>query len=287
LVVVNVQRGGPSTGLPTKTEQSDLNLTVFGGHGDAPRLVLAPADVEDCFYTTLDAFNLAERYQMPVILMSDYSLATRTQTIPRPDFAAVKPESRVIPGPAELKGYLRYRLTPNGVSPMALPGMPGGQYTATGLEHNEAGAPHMTPDTHRKMTEKRFLKVSEAAKEPGFTRRFGALDATVGVVCWGSTTGPVREAIGWALERKLPVAALQVRMLNPIPLEVRAFLDAMHTILVPEVNYQGQFAGLLRARFLKPVVQLNKYEGLPFSSKDILDKIVELCELPVPAGRTR
>lgn len=289
LVVADVQRGGPSTGLPTKTEQSDLNLAVYGGHGDAPRLVLAASDVEDCYTTTLDAFNLAEKYQMPVILLSDYSLATRTQTIPRPDFAAAKPERRAVPGPEELKAYLRYRLTPTGVSPMALPGTPGGQYTATGLEHNEAGSPHMTPETHRKMNAKRFQKLAEAAREPGFLRRVGAPDATLGIVCWGTTMGPVREALGWALDAKLPVAALLVRMLHPLPLELRAFLDQMSTVLVPELNVQGQLASLLRARFLKPVVQLNKCEGLPFSPKEIFDKIEELCLVPatkagVPSG---
>ncbi len=285
LVVIDVQRAGPSTGMPTKTEQSDLNLTVYGGHGDVPRIVVAPADVEDCFYTICDAFNLAEKYQMPVILLSDYSLATRTQTIAKPDFKAVQVENRIKPTDDDLKPYLRYKTTPNGVSPMAIPGMPGGQYTTTGLEHNETGAPHMTPKMHRVMTQKRFQKLIEAGKEQGYTLRFGSPQATVGVVCWGSTLGPVREAVDKATAQGYPVAALQVRMLYPIPPEVRTFMDSMHTVLVPELNYTGQFAQMLRARFLKPVVQMNKYQGLPFTAGEIFQKIVELCEIPVSSAR--
>jgi len=286
LVIINVQRSGPSTGMPTKTEQSDLNLTVYAGHGDVPRIVLAPADVEDCFYTTCDAFNLAERYQMPVILLSDYSVATRTQTIAKPNFDAVKIENRTQPTKEELENYQRYKLTPNGVSPMAIPGTPGGQYTSTGLEHNETGAPHMTPGMHKRMTKKRFQKLLEVSQEQGYTRRCGAPQANVGVVCWGSTFGPVREAVEKAVTQGYPVAALQVRMVCPIPPEVRAFMEEMHTVLVPELNYTGQFAQMLRGRFLKPVVQLNKCEGLPFTSAEIFEKIVELCEMPVSSARS-
>jgi 2-oxoglutarate ferredoxin oxidoreductase subunit alpha len=283
LVVVDVQRGGPSTGLPTKVEQSDLNLAVYGGHGDAPRIVLAPADVEDCFYTMVDALNLAETYQMPVLLLSDYSLATRTQTIAKPDFAAVRVKERLKPSANDLEDYRRYRLTENGVSPMAIPGMPGRQFTATGLEHNEYGAPHMTPATHKAMTEKRYRKVLEASREPGYVRRFGLPQAKVGIVCWGSTTGAAREAIGRAVAKGYPVAALQCRMVYPIPQEVRSFLDEMDAVLVPELNFTGQFAQMLRARFLKPVEQLNKVEGLPFTAAEIYERLVALCESPLGA----
>lgn len=283
LVILDVQRGGPSTGLPTKTEQSDLFAAAYGGHGDLPRIVVAPGDVEDCFYTIVDAFNLAEKYQGPVLLLSDYSLAERTQTIPRPDFQAVQVVNRLKPTADDLKLYQRYKLTPNGVSPMSIPGMPGGQYTATGLEHNETGAPHMTPATHKKMTAKRFQKLAEAAKEPGFVRRFGAPQATAGVICWGSTIGPVREAVEQAVAEGLPVAALQCRMVWPVPQEVEAFVASVPTILIPEVNYQGQFAQILRAKFLKPFVQFDKCEGLPFTANEIHQKLVELCGAPSAA----
>jgi 2-oxoglutarate ferredoxin oxidoreductase subunit alpha len=284
IVIADVMRGGPSTGLPTKTEQSDLNLAVYGGHGDSPRMVIAPSDVEDCFYTTVDAFTLAEKYQMPVILLSDYSLATRTQTIPRPDFNGVKAPQREVPTAEEIAaGYKRFKLTESGVSPMAVPGTPGGQFTATGLEHNETGAPHMTGAMHKTMTEKRYRKMAGAAAEPGYTRRFGSPQAKVGIVCWGTTTGPVREAVDRALAKGYPVAALQCRMVHPIPAEVRPFLESMDTVLVPELNWTGQFAQMLRGRFLKPVVQLNKIDGLPFTAEEIYTKIAELCDMPVGA----
>jgi len=285
LVLVDVMRGGPSTGLPTKTEQSDLNVAVYGGHGDAPRIVLAAASVEGCFYTACDAFNLAEKYQMPVILLSDYSLSTCTQAIPKPAFDAVKPVNRQVPSTDDLKaGYRRYKPTPNGVSPMAAPGMAGGQYTATGLEHSETGSPLMTSLSHRTMTDKRFKKVAEVSKEPGYLRRFGAAKARIGVICWGTTTGPVREAVEQAGAQGLEVAALHVRMLFPIPVEVGDFIASVETVLMPELNYSGQFAQMVRAKYLAPVVQLNKYDGLPFRASEILSKIKELAAGPRPAA---
>lgn len=285
IVIVDVMRGGPSTGLPTKVEQSDLNLAVYGGHGDAPRIVVAASDVEDCFQITVDAFNLAEKYQMPVILLSDYSLSTRTQAVPKPDFSA-RVENRLTPTADEIKnGYLRYKPGPNGVSPMAVPGTPGAQFTATGLEHNESGAPFMTGPMHKAMTEKRFKKLAEAAKEPGFTRRYGAAKARVGIISWGTTTGSVREAVERAKADGLPIAALHCRMLWPLPQEIRAFVEEMETILVPELNYQGQLAQILRAKYLKPVVQLNKIEGLPFTASEIYAKAAELCGTPAGPAR--
>ena len=136
-VIVDAQRGGPSTGLPTKMEQSDLNLAVYGAHGEAPRIVLAPGDVEECLYYIIHAFNLSEKYQCPVIFLTDQSLAHRTQTFAWPDFKRVPVINRLLPTPADLKEYKRFVMTESGVSPMALPGMEGGCYAATGLEHSE------------------------------------------------------------------------------------------------------------------------------------------------------
>ncbi len=289
IVIIDVMRGGPSTGLPTKVEQSDLNLAVYGGHGDSPRIVVAASDVEDCFHLTIDAFNLAEKYQMPVILLSDYSLSTRTQAIPKPDFAAAtaRVENRLQPSAEEIaKGYLRYKHSPSGISPMAIPGTPGAQFTATGLEHNESGAPHMTGPMHKAMSDKRFTKLAGAAKEPGFTRRWGPAKAKVGIVSWGTTTGSVREAIERAQVDGLPIAALHCRMLWPLPDEIRVFVEECETILVPELNYQGQLAQILRAKYLKPVVQLNKVEGLPFTASEIYARAAELCGAPVGAAQT-
>ncbi|MHB8992210.1 MAG: 2-oxoacid:acceptor oxidoreductase subunit alpha, partial [Chloroflexota bacterium] len=157
-VIVDVQRAGPSTGMPTKHEQGDLNLAVAGAHGEVQRIVLAPTSVEDCFYQAVNAFNLAEQYQMPVILLSDTVLATRTERIPRPDLSKVERKGRVLyrpnggGGQGDGEKFRRYALTPTGVSPMSVPGQAGGQYVATGLEHGDLGRPRYDPDTHRLMT---------------------------------------------------------------------------------------------------------------------------------------
>ena len=152
------QRAGPSTGMPTKTEQSDLNLAVFGSHGDAPRVVLAPGNVEECLYYIIHAFNLAEKYQVPVIFLTDQSLAHRTQTFAWPDFKRIPVINRTTPTDEELKEYKRFKLTENGVSPMAIPGT-AGVYAATGLEHTERGAPNFTPQMHTTMLGKRAKKI--------------------------------------------------------------------------------------------------------------------------------
>ena len=182
IVIVDAQRGGPSTGLPTKNEQSDLNLAVYGAHGDAPRIVLAPGDVEECLYTIVQAFNLAEKYQTPVLFLTDQSLAHRTQTFPWPDFARVPIVNRLLPTEADLKEYKRFAMTANGVSPMALPGMEGGCYAATGLEHSERGSPNFTPQMHTQMSAKRAKKLQVCSQEKGFTARFGAQKAKIGII---------------------------------------------------------------------------------------------------------
>src|SRR5919199_1083194 len=167
IVVVDAQRAGPSTGLPTKHEQGDLYLAALGGHGEVPRIVLSVTGVEDSFQQGINAFNLSEKYQCPVILMSDTVLMMRMEAIPKPDVSRIEIIDRELfqPNgqggngngavhPAE-GGYLRYAPSANGVSPMSLPGMPGGQYVATGLEHNETGRPRYDPRTHTAMTDKR------------------------------------------------------------------------------------------------------------------------------------
>ncbi|MGQ9525431.1 MAG: 2-oxoacid:acceptor oxidoreductase subunit alpha [Armatimonadota bacterium] len=278
VVIVDAQRGGPSTGMPTKTEQSDLNTAVFGGHGDAPRIVLAPSSVEDCLFTVIEAFNLAEKYQMPVIVLTDQYLAQRTETISYPDLDAVQLVDRLKPNPEDTpNGYRRYALTESGVSPMALPGMPNTLYVAEGLEHDEFGHPNLTPANHMKMTEKRFRKLRSASQEKRFVRRFGHPDAEIGVVCWGSALGPVREAAQHAEQMGVKVSVLHVAMVNPLPEEVEPLIQPLRVVIVPELNYTGQFAQILQARFHVPIRQLNKVDGLPFQSREILDVVMEVA----------
>src|ERR1051326_1933060 len=193
-VVVNVQRGGPSTGIPTKSEQSDLMHSVFGGHGDMPRAVISVCDIEDSFHATVDAFNIAEEFQLPVVVLSDQSIAQRRQTI---DANALEHgvRDRVVATPEELKDFKRYLNTEDGISPVATPGMAGGMFQTNGLEHDEKGRPSAMYSVHEKMNEKRYRKLDALAKKYPLFRRYGATKPEAGILCWGSTTGAVREAV--------------------------------------------------------------------------------------------
>lgn len=288
LVVFDAQRAGPSTGMPTKTEQGDLNLAALGAHGDIPRIVVAPKDVESCFHTAVDAFNLAEKYQTPVLYLSDQTLAHRTQTIPAPDPDAVTVVDRLRPEPrhagnghapeGEERHYLRYELTESGVSPMAIPGRDPYTYVATGLEHDEHAHIDQTPHGHTVMSDKRARKIEGAAREPGYTEQYGEPDSDIGVLCWGSTAGPAREAVHILEERGLPVKVLWVRMVYPLrEAEIRDFVKGLRTLIIPELNHTGQFAQMVKARLYGktsvPIVQFNKVTGLPFGAAEMADFI--------------
>jgi 2-oxoglutarate/2-oxoacid ferredoxin oxidoreductase subunit alpha len=282
VVIINVQRAGPSTGMPTKTSQADLELALYGANDDAPRFVIAPTSVEDCFYQTINAFNLAERYQMPAILLTDQALASRVTTVRPFNLDQVKLLDRICPDPAKLSNtdgeYKRYQLTPNGVSAMAIPGMKGGQYIAEGLEHLETGAPSYEPEIRRQMMQKRFQKL-EAAREDLRTwdtvARWGNLDAVIGVLSWGSNQGAIREAINHASRQGVQVAALFPKLLMPIPQkEIQDFLRGKKVVIVPELNYRGQFAKVIEHRCRQEVVRLNKNDGLPFTTADIYREII-------------
>jgi 2-oxoglutarate/2-oxoacid ferredoxin oxidoreductase subunit alpha len=284
VVVVDAQRGGPSTGLPTKMEQSDLNIAVYGGHGDSPRIVLAPASVAECFHLAVWGFNLAEEYQSPVILLTDYSLSFRTETIEPFDLSKYpvierkKPLSELKP-----KEYARYHVNGSLVSPMALPGTPNGQYTATGLEHNEFGNPAYTAEAHIQMTEKRWGKYEALKSSREYVRHFGPARAKVGLLCWGTTAGPCRGAVHLAAMEEIAVSMLQVQMIAPLPEEaIREFIDSVDIVLVPEVNYLGQFARLVQGTLGLKVNSYTQYTGLPFTRFDILRKVHELIGLAEP-----
>jgi len=290
LVIVDTQRAGPSTGMPTKTSQGDLFLALYAGADEAPRFVLAPDSVEDSFYQMINAFNLAERFQMPVILLSDQAMATRVETIRPIDLSRIHREERQTPSQSGAggNGYLRYRLTEDGISPMAIPGMPGMTYTAEGLEHDERGAPNYTPQVHRAMTKKRFRKVEMARKELhrwGLVNRWGDPQAEIAILSWGSTQSAVREAMERAAKEGILVEALFTKILLPMPdYEIRPFLEGKRAIIVPELNYQGMFAKVIEHRYSEQIIRnniqvyrLNKYEGLPFKPGEIYAKIVEVA----------
>ncbi len=285
LVVVDAQRAGPSTGMPTKMEQSDLNIALYGAHGDAPRIVLAPRSVEDCFYQTMHAFSLAETYQMPVIVLSDQSLSHRTETLtmPNPDLVPVVYRLR----PSAGAEYRRYGLTESGISPMGVPGFDPAPFTATGLEHDETGEPSYTPAMHTAQMDKRGVKFERVAEllcglEPPLGCQIcGAPEegAEVGVLTWGSTAGAAREAVEGLAAEGYPVAGLIPAVINPLPASrVRYFAQNLKAILVPEVNRSGQFAAWVKAHTELPLISLNKYGGLPFTPGEIRARVRGLLD---------
>ncbi|HLI27283.1 MAG TPA: 2-oxoacid:acceptor oxidoreductase subunit alpha [Chloroflexota bacterium] len=280
-VLVDCQRAGPSTGMPTRHEQGDLWLAAFGGHGEIQRIVLAPTSVEDCYYQIQHAFNLADKYQLPVILLLDTVLSVRTESIPRPDPQRIPRWSRLLYQEPNGQGvpphegiFLRYQLTDSGISPMSIPGQRGGQYVATGLEHNEEGRPRYDAETKTRFTEKRFKKLAAApqdAPEPDF---YGDASAEIGIITWGSTAGAVREAIERAAEEGIRVAGIAPKMLWPVPdAQLRPFLEGKREVMVAEVNYNGQFARILEAHWGRPLRHVNAYAGEPFKVRDLLAAI--------------
>ncbi|MBI4553313.1 MAG: 2-oxoacid:acceptor oxidoreductase subunit alpha [Candidatus Latescibacteria bacterium] len=277
LVVVDVQRGGPSTGMPTKTEQADLDLALYGRHGDAPRIVIAPTNAEDCFYTAVQAFNLAEKYQVPVIVLSDQHLSQRTQAISRPDLSTLTIVNRAMP-PADGHGtggngahaISRYELTEDGISPMPIPGVHDAPYVATGLEHDAHAHIDYSPTAHVIMTQKRARKVEGAANEPGFVTRYGPDDAQLGLIGWGSSEGPILEALERVVAKGHRVAALIFKMLYPLNEQAtRAFIESVPNVAVVELNHSGQFANFLQSRLCIPLLRYNTYTGLPFKAGEI------------------
>lgn len=283
VVIVDVQRGGPSTGIPTKTEQSDLCAALFGTHGDAPKIVLAPMDVADCFYQTIKAFNFAEQYQVPVILLSDASLGPRRECVDLIDFEHIEIINR--DNKIYSDEYHRYLDTASGVSPIAAPSQKGGAYIATGLEHDEDCTPTTNPQVHKKMIEKRFRKLETASNQFVKAKRFGNKNAKVGVISWGSTCGAVLEAIEMASDEGIEVEALYPRTIYPLPTEwIKEFIQNKEVIIVIEANYNAQF----KSTIVEKCVNLNKgidvfeylkYDGNPFSSEEIYEEIKRVVDV--------
>ena len=302
IVVVDVQRGGPSTGLPTKTEQSDLKFAIYGTAGESPRVILAPSSVEDCFYQTIRAFNIAERFQLPVLILTDQSIGYRKATVRIPDLSNmieldqdVESEKVVIPNADrveivnrikaktdDLKDFKRYKITEDGVSPVTLPGTAGGQYLAAGLEHTETGKADYTPINHLKMTKKRFqkLKALSEAFERNPREYYGSSEATLGVIGWGSTEGAIKEARVLAEKRGIKFRHLHPKVISPLPeRQVRDFLAGLKQVIIVEENFTGQFAHFIKGKFgIKPI-EIHKSEGVPITPEEIYNGIEKVARI--------
>lgn len=281
LVICDVQRGGPSTGLPTKHEQSDLLLAAMGCHGDASKVVISPEGIEDCVYLTVEAFNVAEKYQIPTLLLSDGSLGFRTANMDRPDPSKLRIVNREKwdGKTAEGKPFHRYELTESGISPVSVPGMSGGAYISTGLEHGESSAPKYTADNHTAMIDKRFNKLADLEAFFPETEADYQEGAELGVVAWGSTIGVLREAIRQARAEGIKVSALYPKLVWPLPMRAMTkFVDAHKKILIPEVNAQGQLARVMRTQIDFSPISYTIYGGLPFTPNMIVAKIKEALQ---------
>ena len=267
LVVVNVQRGGPATGLPTKTEQSDLFGCMFPAHGDVKIPIIAAGTVEECFYGAVKAIEWAEKYQGPVILLSEMALAERVQNITKPDLSKIQEAKRV--EYTGSNGYLRY--AGDALSPMPIPGNPGA-YVANGSEHDHMGDTTHLGEHHVHMTERRFRKVKLLESDDYESDQ---TDNSIAILPWGGSKGPAQEAYNDLKKAGLPVSWYYTMFLNPLPPKMLEELKKKDLVIVPELNYQGQFSNILRSMGVK-AESITQYTGLPFKARTLVAKITEM-----------
>lgn len=274
-VIVDVQRGGPATGLPTKTEQSDLLTCLNPAHGDSRMPILAPGTVEECFYAAINAINWAERYQGPVILMSEMMLAERKQNIPKPDASKLKGETRLVY--QGTNGYQRYEASE--VSPMPLPGGPGA-YVANASEHDPMGDTTHLPNRHIEMTERRFSKLK--LLEDG-TFESDNPDASIVIMPWGGSKGPAQEAYRELRSLGLDIGWRYTVQLHPLPPKLLEELQQKSLVIIPELNYLGQLSSVLRSQYVR-AESITQYTGLPFKVKDLIERITNRVQAENQSG---
>jgi 2-oxoglutarate ferredoxin oxidoreductase subunit alpha len=282
LIIINIQRGGPSTGLPTNVEQSDLMQAIYGSHGDTPRVVLAPKDVEDCFYIAIEACRIAKKYSCPVFILSDQSISSRIEAFNEPNLdewmvdATLDQEPRGEDWkPYPLKGELRH--APPGTK------MLGGKYpVVTGLEHDEWGHPTASPKLHTEMTARRRDKIRRLMEEIPTPKVHGESHGDVLIVGWGSTSGPIKEATDALRAQGQKVSCLTIRHVHPLPGGLENIFNHFKKIAVVEMNDQGlygfgQLATLLRARYANANIRsVCKTDGLSFKIREIVAGIEQV-----------
>lgn len=282
IVVADCQRVGPSTGQPTRHEQSDLSHLVNLGHGEYPRFVIAPATPQDCFALTVDALNLAEKWRLPVILLLDQALCQNTTTSARFDMTPVRVDrgKRITPeSVAGMTEYKAYKFSDDGVSAYAPPGTPGLWAEITGNEHDEWGHVSVNPTNRIRMMKKRMGKMVQARDELPPSRLFGAADAKIGFIGFGSTSGPILESQGILAARGVKTRYLQARTLYPVPVhELDPFLKGVDVAYIVEHNYTGQFARLVRESLPwhhEKLRSILKYDGFSFRTPQIISEVKE------------
>lgn len=284
LVIVDTQRGGPSTGLPTKQEQSDLLAVIYGTHGEIPKIVMAPSTVEEAFYDTAEAFNLAEEYQCPVIILSDLQLSLGKQTVEPLDFSRIEiRRGKLLNESAlpqeETEYFKRYELTGDGISPRVLPGMKGGIHHVTGVEHDEAGKPSESAVNRVRQMEKRMKKV-EGIHFPVPIRTYAPHGkADLLIIGFLSTRGAIEEALVRLEEEGLKVNHAHIRLLHPFPAdELLPLVQSADRVIVVENNATGQLASLVKMNVghISKIRTILKYDGNPLLPKEIYTQCREM-----------
>lgn len=277
VVIVLVQRQGPSTGLPTHTAQGDLRFVLHASQGEFPRVVIAPGDIEEAFYLTVEAFNIAEKYQLPVIILSDKYLAESYASIPPFDLDKAKVERGDLITDYFEGDYKRYKITPNGISPIALPGTKNAIIKANTLEHDEYGFSTEDPEIVTKMIEKRFRKLislSNELRSKGLWYKVHSDDGEITIISWGSTKGPILEAMKLLEKDSIKAKFIQLVFLSPFPKDELKKLISETKVVTIENNMTGQLASLLREHLLiSPDYQILKYDGNPFYPEEIYEKV--------------
>jgi len=289
IVVVECARAGPSTGMPTKTEQSNLNHLIFSGHGEIPRVVIAPGTVEESFYLTIAAFNIAEKYQVPVFILSEQALCQSKATLPPLEMSTVAVDRGKLSRNGALSEgeYNRYEFTSDGVSPRAIPGVAGGMHLAPGSEHSDGGV--ITEDARNrvKMMDKRMSKLVSMRPDLPKANILGDPSARIRIIGYGSNRGPIAEAQDRMAAAGTPTAFLQLRTLWPFPEDdVKKFIDEAEHVIIVENSYTGQLDRLIRYVVgpLPKMHNLLKYNGKPFRPIEIIDAVATHTMAKTPAG---
>lgn len=284
LVIVDTQRGGPSTGLPTKQEQSDLMAMIYGTHGEIPKIVLAPSTVQEAFYDTIEAFNLAEEYQCPVILLSDLQLSLGKQSVEPLEYDKIqirrgKLVDEELPE-LENKGYFkRYEVTEDGVSPRVIPGMKNGIHHVTGVEHDETGKPSEVAQNRKDQMDKRLRKLEKIKFPNAIHQNVKHEDADLLIVGFNSTRGAIEEAMERLEKDGIKVNHAHVRLIHPFPTnEMLPLVEKAKKVVVVENNATGQLANIIKMNVghAQKIVSALKYDGNPFLPHEIHTKCKEL-----------
>ena len=281
IVIVDAQRAGPSTGMPTRTEQGDVSFLYYGGHGEYPMIILTPSTIHECYDLTIDAFQLADQYQCPVIVLTDLNLCLSPQTIPELTYKPVRIDrGEIILKEDQHKNtgepYPRYAQTETGISPRSFPGMAGGIHHATGLEHSITGQPTDQPINRTMMMDKRLRKTIQLEDENAV--HIEENDGKLLCLTYGSPWGVLKEAMK---DKKLPVDIAHISRIRPLPVkQLSRLLNGYHKIVVMEQNHNGQLAGILKHELgmNDKILSLTRYDGLSFKTKNVYEALEGWCK---------